>query len=144
MILHRVQGPQQTVIFMNISITIEPKIYPAPFAQTLSDESFISKNSLDISTPEGAYKYLIHRFEKIANINDKAAFDKKCLESRLDRRTTEYQLVTKDKLKETNLILGVSGAGSMHLHLLSSRENSPLVGASSSKLWILLCCQVFG
>jgi hypothetical protein len=95
-------------------------------ARSKSDNDFIQTNNLDLQNPSHSLQYLIYLLEKpvvtIPNPNStelhKLFYDN-CLEYRLDRRTTTYNLNNVDNVK---LILAVSGAGKtrMLLELLCS------------------------
>jgi hypothetical protein len=94
----------------------------APFIRTESDEEFLKSYNLDLRKPSDALKYLKYLLEKVVDVSkmpNSAAFHDKCLEYRLDRRTTTYNLDNVDNVK---LILAVSGAGKtrMLLELLYS------------------------
>ena len=98
----------------------------ASLGRTKSDEEFIQTNSLNLRDSSDSLKYLTYILEKaVDNIRDPNSvelhklFRDNCLEYRLDRRTTTYNLDNVDNVK---LILAVSGAGKtrMLLELLYS------------------------
>ena len=87
------------------------------FFRTKSEEDFIQTNNLDLKKPSDSLKYLIYLLEKVVDIQklpNSAAFHDNCLEYRLDRRTTTYNLDDVDNVK---LLLAVSGAGKTRMVL---------------------------
>ena len=87
-----------------------------------SDQVFIQTNNLDLQMSNDSLKYLIYLLEKTVDVRklpNSAAFRDKCLEYRLDRRTTQYDPNDVDNVK---LLIAVSGAGKtrMLLELLYS------------------------
>jgi hypothetical protein len=111
-----------SLITEGTAMEIDSTSQRASFVRTKSDEEFIQTNNLDLRKTDGALKYLIYLLEKVvdvANMPNSAAFHDNCLEYRLDRRTTTYNLDTVDNVK---LLLAVSGAGKtrMLLELLYS------------------------
>jgi hypothetical protein len=98
-----------SLITEGIAMDIDSK--RAPFVRTESEEKFIQDHNLDLRKPSDTLKYLIYLLEKsvdVANMPNSAAFHDNCLEYRLDRRTTTYNLDNVDNVK---LLLAVSGAG---------------------------------
>ncbi|OAJ39370.1 hypothetical protein BDEG_23223 [Batrachochytrium dendrobatidis JEL423] len=96
--------------------------YQRHFVRSKSDQEFIETNNLKLRKPNDAFKYLIHHLEKIVNVSrfpNNAVFNDNCLEHRLDRRVTNYQIDNVDNIK---LFFAVSGAGKtrMFLELLYS------------------------
>ncbi|KAI8896687.1 hypothetical protein BC833DRAFT_527981, partial [Globomyces pollinis-pini] len=74
-------------------------------------EEFIRINRLGLHNAQDALKYLLFRFEKTINVSKlpkKLEFRENCLEHRLDRRSTSYNLDKQDNIK---ILLAVSGAG---------------------------------
>lgn len=109
-----------------IAMDIDFTSQRAPFVRTKSDEAFIQTNNLDLRKPNDSLKYMIYLLEKaVVNIPSPNSaelhklFQDNCLEYRLDRRTTTYNLDNVDNVK---LLLAVSGAGKtrMLLELLYS------------------------
>ncbi|KAK5670240.1 hypothetical protein QVD99_003255 [Batrachochytrium dendrobatidis] len=96
--------------------------YQRHFVQSKSDQEFIDANNLKLRKPNDAFKYLIHHLENIVDVSrlpNNAVFNDNCLEHRLDRRVTNYQIDDVDNIK---LFFAVSGAGKtrMFLELLYS------------------------
>ncbi|EGF78808.1 hypothetical protein BATDEDRAFT_26131 [Batrachochytrium dendrobatidis JAM81] len=96
--------------------------YQRHFVQSRADQEFIETNNLKLKNPNDAFKYLIHHLENIVDVSrlpNNAVFNDNCLEHRLDRRVTNYQIDDVDNIK---LFFAVSGAGKtrMFLELLYS------------------------
>ncbi|OAJ32827.1 hypothetical protein BDEG_28707 [Batrachochytrium dendrobatidis JEL423] len=96
--------------------------YQRHFVQSRADQEFIKANNLKLQNPNDAFKYLIHHLENIVDVSrlpNNAVFNDNCLEHRLDRRVTNYQIDNVDNIK---LFFAVSGAGKtrMFLELLYS------------------------
>ena len=115
-----------SIIPAGTAMDIDSTSQNTPFVRTKSDEDFIQTNNLDLRKPIGSLQYLIYLLEKAAvNIPNPNStefhklFHDNCLEYRLDRRTTTYNLDNVDNVK---LLLAVSGAGKtrMLLELLYS------------------------
>jgi len=91
---------------------IDSSSQKTPFVRSKSCETFIQVNKLDLQKPEDSLKYLMYRLEKLVKLPTYDEVDKmfhdNCLEYRLDRRTTTYNLDDVDNVK---LLLAVSGAG---------------------------------
>ena len=96
------------------------------FVRTKSDEYFIETNNLDLRKSKDTLKYLLYLLEKKVDVKKlpyTATFHDNCLEYRLDRRSTSYDLDSiVDNVDNVKLILAVSGAGKtrMLLELLNS------------------------
>ncbi|KAI8823940.1 hypothetical protein BJ741DRAFT_714992 [Chytriomyces cf. hyalinus JEL632] len=93
-----------------VAVEIDPRSLK-PSYRSASDQ-FISDNALDLQKTEDVLTFLEHKIEAIAPYNPErpyqATFADKCLEHRLDRRQTTYQL---DKVDNVKILLHVSGAG---------------------------------
>ncbi|KAI8820320.1 hypothetical protein BJ741DRAFT_572512 [Chytriomyces cf. hyalinus JEL632] len=93
-----------------VAVEIDPRSLK-PFYRSASDQ-FISDNALDLQKTKDVLTFLKHKIEAIAPYNPErpyqATFADKCLEHRLDRRQTTYQLDNVDNVK---ILLHVSGAG---------------------------------
>ncbi|KAI8900776.1 hypothetical protein BC833DRAFT_580484 [Globomyces pollinis-pini] len=99
--------------------TAKNMVSNSQFVQTTGDEYLIRTNSLDLQKPCDTLKYLLYRLEKaivkLPNPNSvELMFQDDCLEYRLDRRITRYNL---DDIDNVKLILGVSGAGKTRMLL---------------------------
>lgn len=82
-----------------------------------SDKEFIESEGLQLETEEGSSKFLIYRLEKMVKFDKRVigtAFMDNCLEYRLDRRITNFELDGEDNVK---LAIAVSGAGKTRMLL---------------------------
>jgi hypothetical protein len=140
-LLQRESAPQGiSKLTSGTAMDIDPTSQKASCVRTKSDEKFIETNDLDLHKPSGTLKYLIYRLEKmvagkIPNPNNAELhilYLDKCLEYRLDRRTTAYNL---DNIDNVKLLLAVSGAGKtrMILELLYSNFGYYFTSKSSQK-----------